>query len=177
MQLAPPTPSGNTLRLTESTGALCESVEYKASALIYQSIIITNQNRAPRAVCRDVYVTFRTDSLRPRVRPAREMRECLSCGAQGWTCLVPWAAKYPPMIPRWKRCSDGASSRRGVLSGCRPGGDTRVEPSAGLNFAARVRAEDVELDRRSSGRPINKTITLNSQLIREKPDPEPEVKS
>ena len=41
-----------------------------------------------------------------------------------------------------------------------------VEPSAGLNFAARVRAEIVELDSRSSARSINKTIIFNSQLIR-----------
>ena len=60
-----------------------------------------------------------------------------------WRIFAPWS-------PEW----------------CRPGGDTRVEPSAGLNFAARVRAEDVKLDSRSSGRSINITIVFNSQLIR-----------
>ena len=60
-----------------------------------------------------------------------------------WRILAPWS-------PEWVR----------------PGGDTRVEPSAGLNFAARVRAENVELDRRSSDRPINKTIVFNSELMR-----------
>ena len=60
-----------------------------------------------------------------------------------WRILAPWSPEWVPT--RW--C--GA-----------------VEPSAGLNFAARVRAEDVELDSRSSGRSINKTIVFNSQLIR-----------